>query len=242
MDSFEAQRLLGLGMDGGFSAIELKKAFRTRSFTCHPDAGGSSEEFQKLQEAYRTLEPWATQEEGTKEQQTVDGTALSALGHGYPLTESARPCDGCDGHGYREMHEPTGHIDGECDACGGTGLVRHPCNRCNGTGDYKHPKTGKVVGECYSCRGDGWFYPYRKKRAGRRDFQAFWEAFHVKYIPGTTKIGQNCMTCLGSGTREVPTGERTFYVVCSSCEGVGEVKMWNPVLPRGFFKAKGDRR
>lgn len=235
MNNLEAQKLLGLGLNGGFTAVELKKAFRARSFICHPDAGGSSEEFHKLQEAYRTLEPWAKAEEGIKEQATVDGTALSELGQGYPLTESARPCEDCDGHGYREMHEPSGHIEAECDVCGGTGLVRHPCNRCGGTGQYKNPKTGKVAGECYNCKGSGWFYPYRKKRLGRRTFETFWSAFHVKYIPGTTKIGQNCKECLGTGTREVPTGERTFYVRCSTCGGVGEVKMWNPVLPRGLF-------
>ena len=243
MDSSEARQVLNL--EGDFSAIELKKAFRTCAFLCHPDAGGSVDEFQLLQDAYAALLSSATAREGITEFQTVCGRAFSDLGHGYPLTESARSCGDCDGHGYQEMHEPTGHIEAECDACGGTGLTRYPCNRCQGTGDYKHPRTGKVAGECYGCKGTGWFYPERKGykplQYRNLDFDSFWSAFHVKYIPGTRKVGQNCSACIGTGTREVPTGERTFYMVCAGCDGIGEVKMWNAVLPRGLFTAKGSR-
>lgn len=238
MDSSEARQVLNI--EGDFSAIELKKAFRTCSFICHPDAGGSVDEFQRLQDAHKVLQPQASEREGIQGLSTVEGRAFSDLGHGYPLTESARPCDDCDGHGYRKMHEPTGHEEAECGDCGGTGLMRYACNRCRGTGDYKHPGTGKVVGECYGCKGTGWFYPERKRDAHKGfGFDSFWGAFNVKYIPGTRKIGQNCKKCLGTGIVDTPIGERTFYIVCPACDGVGEIKMWNAVLPRGLFTARG---
>lgn len=32
------------------------------------------------------------------------------------------------------------------------------------------------------------------------------------------------------------TDGRPFYKVCMKCDGIGEEKMWNPVIPRGFLK------
>lgn len=44
-----------LGIDKAASAEEIKKAYRKRASECHPDKGGSTEEFQKIEEAYRIL-------------------------------------------------------------------------------------------------------------------------------------------------------------------------------------------
>jgi hypothetical protein len=41
-----------LGLAPGASAGEVKRAYRDRAKECHPDAGGSSADFRRLQEAY----------------------------------------------------------------------------------------------------------------------------------------------------------------------------------------------
>jgi len=235
-----ARELLGFSVDAKFTFTELKSAFRKQSLLAHPDTGGSGEAFQELQAAFSTLEGHvsATGASGTdKALSTVDGTPLVELGHGYPLTTSARTCETCQGRGYQEFTKTVGYETATCEKCGGGGLVRYPCRKCGGDGKYKHPKTGKVSGECYLCKGTGWFYPRKKKQYSARS--AFDFLRRARYIPGTDKVGQTCNACDGHGTVEVPKKDiRKIYNKCTKCAGVGEIEMRNPVIPRGFLAAK----
>jgi len=44
-----------------------------------------------------------------------------------------------------------------------------------------------------------------------------------------------CDKCQGIGTYMKKDGGE-YAVVCDECKGVGEIKMFNPVLPRGLLK------
>jgi len=57
MAAARAEHLRVLGLDAGSSLDEsvLKKAYFRRALKCHPDKGGSKEEFQRLQQAYDSL-------------------------------------------------------------------------------------------------------------------------------------------------------------------------------------------
>ena len=44
-----------LGVDRNATPDEIKKAYRKMAAKHHPDRGGSTEEFQKIEEAYRNL-------------------------------------------------------------------------------------------------------------------------------------------------------------------------------------------
>jgi len=230
MDRMEAQKELGI--EDTFTKTDLRKCFRRRAFDAHPDSGGSEEAFTILQEAYTTLKKFVVADETDEEARATNGMKLSELGKGYPLTESAKTCETCGGFGYRDYQvDQPQHELVTCMHCGGAGLLRYKCKWCE-SGTYRHPKTGKLMGPCRSCKGTGWFYPYNKPERGRYHHK-------VVYIPGTKKQGVPCKYCAGRGERHEFTGAtQTVYQLCMTCDGVGEIKMWNPVLPRGFL-AKG---
>jgi DnaJ-class molecular chaperone len=235
MKTDQARKLLSI--EGIFTTQDLKAAFRRASFLCHPDTGGPPEKFQELQDAHEALVGLASNSRSASDPNAVlvDGTLLSKLGKGYPLTEAARQCSDCEGKGYRMLTEPITWEWGECPGCGGTGVVRHPCKRCQGTGKYKHPRTGKVVGDCRGCKGTGWFYPWNRNQKGDGYFDSMFGGKHKTYIPGSDKYGIPCHSCNGYKEIKVPKDERVYHTKCSGCDGVGEVKMWNPVLPRGYL-------
>ena len=237
MELSEAKKLFSL--DSLDRRLLLKK-YRALAFTCHPDYGGDPEAFNRLMDAFHILSKNCKDGVDDKGAKTIDGKRISDLGKGYPITESARTCDACDGKGYNMFHgnaEGTGEYK-TCPACGGDRVKSYPCNRCEGTGKYKHPKSGKIIGECRGCKGTGKFYLYARKRRSNRFgfmFEDLWRFDMNPYIPGTDKRGIPCDMCCGDGKVEIKTNGEPFYTVCRKCEGVGEEKMWNPVLPRGLF-------
>jgi DnaJ-class molecular chaperone len=238
----QAEHIMGI-LAGGDKKTLLRK-YRELSMYRHPDVGGSQEEFTELTEAYNTLLSLCeTVDDGSVKVQCIDGTRLDDLGKGYPITESAVTCDGCEGKGYREYSGgavATGRQI-QCPTCGGSGLFSYPCKKCHGSGKYVHPNTGKEVGDCNLCGGSGRFYPEDRKRGGR--FKMGWgmRDYFVKYIPGTTRIGYECKDCFGRGEVEEMTDGAPFYRKCEECKGIGEIKMWNPVLRRGLLVANAGR-
>jgi len=238
MNLSEAQNLLLVG--DKFTTFELKAAFRKASFITHPDSGGSEEAFIELQEAYKQLQKLATMDKAMAEEKTVEGTPLSELGKGFPLTVSAKTCKMCDGRGWKSFS--SGTREEECIECLGDGMFWVACKRCNGTGKYTHVETGKIVGECYGCGGTGRFYPKYKPhmRSKVTAFFGDWlKGLRAKYI--TLKNGErirvnSCRRCGGTGRMGVPDDKYLTYMTCEKCHGVGEEEMWNPVLPKGLFE------
>lgn len=219
-----------MGVKKSVTKRELLQTYRRLALERHPDHGGTADAFTCLTQAYEALEATAIVE-STAKSKTVDGVLLQGLGRGYPITESAMACDVCDGKGYAEYTAPGARIGEEqCKACNGTGLFSYPCKKCGGTGDYKHPKTDRVIGICRLCDGSGRFYP----KLVRTSTWSFYLQARV-FIPGTNILGQPCRECDGEGKVDIRSNGEPYYVKCSACEGIGEVKMWNPVIPRGLL-------
>lgn len=234
MDEKEARSIFGL--ESNFSLSGLKKLFRDRAKLAHPDVGGTEKEFQDLSAAFETLSKFATREDGVEEASTtVDGLSLSELGKGYPLSVSAVTCEGCEGRGYKGYTTVMETRPEPCPACRGTALFSYPCKRCQGTGKYKHPNTGKVLGDCNGCKGTGRFVP----KADPRKYNVF--MLGLRRHPDGVSYAHECKECWGSGTVEVPVGSRVAYVKCGQCQGIGEIRVWNPVLSRGFLAARSSK-
>ncbi len=230
MTPVEAMKIIGV-KSSKFTTVELKKAFRAQSFLCHPDQGGTDNSFRELREAYEYLKSSASAPRATSapKTETVEGRPLSELGKGYPITESARTCNVCSGAGYKTYHDKK-HIRGTCLDCKGTGVFSYPCRTCRGEGHYKNPKTGKPAGTCKTCGGTGRFYPKHNTKTGSRWYK------EMKMPNGTVIQANQCRKCDGRGEGIFDTdGDQDYYTYCRECSGIGEIKMWNPVIPRGLL-------
>lgn len=211
MDISTAQKTIGVNLPISLSA--LKAAFRRKALTMHPDHGGSHEGFLKLNEAFKVLSGSTTMllvaDEVVAGATCIDGTPLEDLGKGYPITKAACACSTCSGKGY----VPDGPRPGyECPHCDGQGkFIRRDrkCPACNGYGGdlFAAFSFSRFARVCRVCRGMGSITWLRLKR------------------PIT------CRFCNGTGMREGGAS----YRKCYECKGIGEKKMWNPVLHRGLL-------
>ena len=218
----EAASILGIELPTEFRLV--KAAYRRLAMFCHPDVGGDPDKFIEVEKAYRMLEesPEILTSLDGAITETVDGTPLSEIGKGYSLNVSAKTCGECEGRGYQLLKEPRWI---KCDDCHGTGWKHVPCKRCGGSGRFSE-KT-----ECTWCEGSGEFVPYIwAKKNGK---------LHKRLFLGAPIIPQNyyCTKCQGRKEIYEPAG-KTYAVKCDECKGVGEVKMFNPVLPRGLLRAR----
>lgn len=265
-----------------FTSNQLLAAYRREAMTRHPDRGGSDDLFRELTTAYDFMRPLASSATVEGERTTSDGTPLSELGKGFPLTKSARTCDHCEGAGYNSDEQHSG-ASIECPKCCGHGVISYPCRRCNGKGETNGTK-------CRTCNGSGRFFP-RVTEKEIKDGVSFQNSSYMKEravtVQASAKLphvhGKICFECEGTGRIDYEeniftrfwdldsrlrmkskmsgisyvqrmvreTGctlkeaheklgfsaltIRATYHRCSVCKGIGEVEMWNPVLPRGLL-------
>lgn len=152
-----------LGVPPGAGAEDIRRAFRRRAMSCHPDKGGDAEEFKRLGRAYDVLkDPARRQEYDATGEVPEEGRAprpvhpfAGIFGPGglfgaqrAPALEVAitleEACAGCT----RRVRLP----QPGCGACGGTGrahrtrvmgplvvqeLGTEPCGACGGSGAPK---------------------------------------------------------------------------------------------------------
>lgn len=214
MTSDEAASLLRVELP--ITANALRTAFRRRAAEEHPDKSKhpkAAERFIAVQSAFDFLNESVYVVGAPAAAKCEDGTPLTELGLGLGPTINGKPCPECRGRGYKEIHERA-----RCSDCriGFLGFRwEYRCRRCSGTGRFT--RNGRDVGECFACSGLGW---------------------HIDRNPSS--LGYNrCQTCHGTGYAS--TEKVSSYIRCSACDGTGEVKVLNPVLPKGLFTMGGDR-
>ena len=220
MNTAEALKLLQLTTPTTTNA--LKTAYRRFSKLEHPDLSKhpqAKERFARVNEAYLLLKDDTTiiEQEIVTVTHTEEGDELAKLGRGLGPTTNGVACSECHGVGYRTVHQ----LDKACPDCRTNfsfGPLFHH-SRIGGRYEYKcqkcngtgeFSKNGRKVGVCYPCNGTGW---------------------HVE-----KSWTNRCQTC--HGLMLVMSKHIECYT-CTKCEGVGELPMWNPVLPRGLLMGNG---
>lgn len=235
MDITEAKEIFNIFTEK-WTLQNLKSAYRKIAFVVHPDVGGTGEQFQKLKDAYDLLKGFCTNEI-TELDCTIEGYELSELGKGYPVTVNAKECSICNGYGYKKYHRKETIYD-KCPDCEGTGIYFVKCRICSGLGHFRHPRTNKNVGTCETCQGTGKFYPPFNPKSRNIYNDLFGVSWILVILPNGQRVkANNCRKC--NGMKEVLIDkevETLYYSYCIACDGKGEIKMWNPVIPRGLFQ------
>lgn len=192
-----AEKVKILGLIYPFTEDELKHAFRTGAFACHPDTGGNKEDFIKLKDAYDSLLPMCMIGELSqlekKQSRTFEGDRLDSLGRGLPDTVNGTKCKVCFGLGHCDRYHTDYLNRRTCKRCGGSGFLRRgsriswsglffgmsTCPICGGRGEESDPRRVKVTHTCSQCKGTGEIEifnpalpknraPYRFKNEDRR--------------------------------------------------------------------------
>lgn len=210
-----------LGVARGASQDDIKKAFRTKAHQHHPDkAGGDTEKFKAINEAYQVLSDPQKRQQYDQYGQTFDqarrqggnagpggfpGGGFSGnvdfgdlgdifgdmFGFGGGRRQSARPARGRDIAAHLPIDFRTAAFGGEQ-----TLQLNHPvvCDRCHGSG----AEHGSAPVTCATCQGAGQVQRVQQTILGAMQ-----------------SIGV-CPTCHGEGT--------TIQNPCGRCRGEGRVE------------------
>ncbi len=207
-----------LGLCVPVTIADLKSAYRRRAKELHPDLNPHGTElFKTFQEVYE----WLTSPDvlriivkiGEAEYTTctTDGTPLSELGLGFDNTKNGRDCGYCNHRGYHKVVEERYHICRECSGCGYT--YANACDACKGTGKFTQKNSKRVV-DCLRCKGKGTIH-YGTLSRCRAD------GCNRGYVSRAT--------------------ERVTYQTCWTCKGIGEIEIYNPVIPKGLLTVRKGR-
>lgn len=171
--------ILGVGEQA--TQEEIKKAFREKSKTSHPDKGGNEEEFKRINNAYSVL----SDQNKRMEYDNQKNNPFGGFGGGDPFDMFS---NFFNQGGFRQQKVvndkivdlKVGAVDSfvgknitvnflrniKCEPCGGKGGDRDTCNKCNGQG-FTVLRTGNsffanvVRQACGSCGGKG--FTFRNK-------------------------------------------------------------------------------
>jgi DnaJ-class molecular chaperone len=225
------QLLAFIGLFRPTTMQALKTAYKRKSRELHPDINLSvdaEENFKLLNSIYETIckrTNWCMDEPGSN---TPDW--INTCGKGLGPNKNGRPCENCRGAGYTvSTYIDVFNLGSECPKCAGSGYQL--CSKCNGTGNY--------TVQCNKCDSNGLF----TLRSGRK--------VQCKVCSGyKTRVIGTCYTCNGTGRSKqlhhscklcggdgIIYSEKESYSKCHKCNGVGEVEIWNPVIPKGRLHA-----
>ncbi len=192
-------------------AAELKAAYRQQVKALHPDKNDNdtTAAFQEMQSAYKQLSDSSVALiEAVNNAITDKGIALVDLGLGLSPTVNGVTCLDCQGKGYSTV---PGSRFVECTDCNidslGLGLGGTRCPQCRGSRGFTALDGSHVI--CWTCDDQG-------------------------ILPGSIDWwGLSCSSCNGTKRKLVPHGQ--IHRQCDKCRGIGEIRIYNPVIPKGRF-------
>ena len=192
-------------------ATDLKAAYRKKVKDLHPDRNENDTTvmFQEMQAAYTKLsESEAILEVTGNASATIEGISLADLGTGLSLVVNSVPCEYCQGKGYSTE---VGSRFVECTDCDTMGLALKTCPQCRGSRGFTTLDGSHIT--CRSCDDLGTV----PNKGDFNWFERFWSKL--------------CSSCNGTKRKTVPYGQ--IYRRCYTCKGLGEIQIFNPVIPKG---------
>lgn len=191
---------------------EFRRGYRARARELHPDMNkeDTTKEFQLLQETYEKLVGSNIFTDVIDS--TVEGLNLSELGLGLGPLINGVECSHCCGNGYTSTFGFKYEYCNDCDDMGFP-LPMKICPQCRGSKGFTSIKGHHVV--CMTCNDRGKI----KGHAKHQSLSEYWNLFEPR-----------CPSCNGTKQRKVNDIEQMIYSRCSYCDGVGEIRIYNPVI------------
>lgn len=206
----DIERFMGIKLP---TTLEVaKRVFRKRAVSEHPDTSKhpeASSRFIRLKEMFKYLEEGNFLEDNEAELLTQDGIPIATLGKGLGPNINGKDCESCDGKGftsYKKIDHPETCDNCKVDFIGFRMVCSYKCKKCQGTGKFKENRS------CFTCSGTGWFFPKNSR---------------------STYINM-CEKCRGSRVMYITEAKKT-YEKCFTCKGTGEIRIFNPVIPKGLL-------
>ncbi len=156
MNRNEALNILGLNESA--SDDDIKKAYKKKAKTAHPDVGGSKEKFQKISDAYSILTKGEDEQPTLEDFMRRSGFGFSGFGNFQQAKQQHIPSFKLTLEEAFAGGVISRNIDTlkTCTTCNGTGRTGKVCSVCNGTGQ-KTIRNGNMMFSqpCQSCMGAG---------------------------------------------------------------------------------------
>jgi len=220
------------GLQPPITHTAFRKRYRELAFEYHPDHAGSSatQRFQTLQDAYEKIRATTalfapeSADIGITEQ-TVEGVALHELGLGLGPSINAVECKPCAGKGYETTY---GARTVYCGRCDDEGRPLQQCPQCRGSKGFT-ALDGHTHIQCWTCNDSGTIL--KKANVRQREGQFNW-LFNNRFV---------CSYCHGTKRRVMDKDKKCpIYHKCLACLGTGEIRIYNPVIPKGRLGIRGD--
>ncbi|KKK61294.1 hypothetical protein LCGC14_3015770 [marine sediment metagenome] len=196
----------------------FRHSYRKQAFLVHPDHSQTKDPapFVALQAAYDLLLQCNAIFAGDTEKQgdtATDGTPLNTLGLGLGSAVNGTDCNKCRTRGYTTA---IGKKRVYCEECNDEGVPLKQCPRCRGTCGFTAPDKTHVV--CEVCWDKGKILDIIKR----------------KHFSAALPL---CKHCHGTKYRTISNRDQPIFHKCLVCNGTGEVRIFNPVIPKGRLAA-----
>lgn len=214
---------------------QFRHRYRELAFELHPDQSGTdtSEQFREIQEAYEKIRVMsavftAIQGKVIRKEITQENIPLIELGLGVGPNVNAVECVKCEGRGFNTK---IGKKRVYCDRCDDQGRALQVCPQCKGNKGFTSIDGHHVI--CWTCEDKGTVPRKPNKRMDRKR-----SMFHARWgFLGLNDLTDDvCPDCHGTKFREVGDENQQIHFKCTSCDGKGETRIYNPVIPKGRLK------
>lgn len=217
-------------LDAPVTPTAFRERYRQLVRELHPDVAGAetTEQFQIMQDAYDKIQTvsslfiiYEENRDGPIAQykrnaMTQEGIPLTNLGLGFGPNVNAVDCEYCNGKGYTSSF---GYRKVYCNECDEEGRALQTCPQCRGSKGFTSID-GHTHVKCQTCNDAGVVLQQPRKSGS-------WS--YLDDLFGHVL----CSKCRGTKFREIRDKECYTYHKCHSCQGKGEIRIYNPVIMKG---------
>lgn len=239
-----------LGIPRKSSLDDIKKAYKRKALTHHPDRGGNPEEFKRIREAYDTLcnpEPRVKKQDHCHTLHVSMDEAYRGVTRPMRVTvnkqclKCVKLCDVCQGRGsvMQEFHLGPfiQHMMVPCTKCTGQGKISGGCSECNRSGRVvtEHPIEVKIPRGASSAVFEGFG---EQPTTPNEDPGDLIIKIEIKSHPAFMLVKEDLVWCCEISFEDSVRGAQ---IICPHFDGplVVDTSAWGVLDPRADYTVPG---